>query len=74
MLWERGLVSWKYRHRALLRTVIFPRTERDRLSALAERLHPGASEVAVFRQWLERSPLRPTRFLALLDARLAHPT
>ena len=50
------------------------RTERDRLLALAERLHPGASEVAVFSQWLERSPLRPTRFLALLDARLAHPT
>lgn len=45
--------------------------ERDVLLALAERLHPGASEVAVFSQWLERSPLRPTRFLALLDARLA---
>ena len=48
--------------------------ERDGLLALAERLHPGASEVAVFSQWLERSPLRPTRFLALLDARLARAT
>jgi len=40
--------------------------------ALAERLHPGASEVAVFERWLERSPVRPTRFLSLLDPRLAH--
>jgi hypothetical protein len=46
--------------------------ERDDLLALAERLHPGASEVAVFNRWLERTPLRPTRFLALLDARFAH--
>ena len=44
---------------------------RDELVALAERLHPGASEVTVFSRWLERSPVRPTRFLALLDARLA---
>jgi hypothetical protein len=47
---------------------------RDRrgLLALAERLHPGSSEVAVFNQWLQRSPLRPTRFLSLVDARSAH--
>jgi DNA-binding phage protein len=42
------------------------------LLALAEHLHPGASEVAVFNLWLERSPLRPTRFLSFLDARTAH--
>jgi hypothetical protein len=44
--------------------------DRDRrgLLALAERLHPGASEVAVFNRWLERSSLRPTRFLSLVDA------
>jgi hypothetical protein len=46
--------------------------ERNTLLGLAERLHPGASEVAVFGHWLERSPLRPTRFLALLDVRLAY--
>ena len=46
--------------------------ERNTLLGLAERLHPGATEVAVFGRWLERSPLRPTRFLALLDARLAN--
>jgi hypothetical protein len=47
---------------------------RDRrgLLALAERLHPGASEVSVFNQWLERSSLRPTRFLSFVDARTAH--
>jgi hypothetical protein len=46
--------------------------ERNTLLAVAERLHPGASEVAVFSHWLERSPLRPTRFLALLDVRPAN--
>ena len=48
--------------------------DRDRrgLLALAERLHPGAAEVAVFERWLARSPVRPTRFLSLLDARPAH--
>jgi hypothetical protein len=47
-------------------------SDRRGLLALAERLHPGASEVAVFERWLERSPVRPTRFLSLLDPRLAH--
>lgn len=45
--------------------------DRGALLALAEHLHPGASEVAVFDRWLERSPLRPARFLPLLDARLS---
>jgi hypothetical protein len=47
---------------------------RDRrgLLALAEHLHPGASEVSVFNRWLERSPLRPTRFLSFIDAHTAH--
>jgi hypothetical protein len=48
------------------------RLERHRLLALAERLHPGASEVAVFERWLTHTPVRPERFLPLLDARLAH--
>lgn len=48
--------------------------DRRRLLALAERLHPGASEPAVFNRWLERSALRPTRFLPLLDARVTHAT
>jgi hypothetical protein len=46
--------------------------DRRDLLALAERLHPGASEVAVFNQWLERSSVRPTRFLSLIDARISH--
>lgn len=46
--------------------------DRRNLLALAESLHPGASEVVVFNKWLERSPVRPTRFLPLLDAHLAH--
>ena len=46
--------------------------DRRRLLGLAELLQPGASEPAVFNRWLERSPLRPTRFLSLLDARVAY--
>lgn len=48
---------------------------RDRrgLLELAEKLHPGASEVAVFNRWLLHSPLKPTRFLPLVDvARRSH--
>ena len=43
-------------------------SDRRGLLELAERLHPGASEVDVFSRWLERSPVRPTRFLPLVDA------
>src|SRR5256714_6226833 len=49
-------------------------TERDRLFAPAERLHPWAREVGGFNQWLENSPPRPTPFLALPPARLPPPT
>lgn len=42
--------------------------DRRGLLRLAERLHPGASEPAVFTLWLERSPLRPSRFLPLLES------
>ena len=48
-------------------------SDRRGLLELAERMHPGASDVDVFGRWLERSPLRPTRFLPLVDAaRQAH--
>jgi len=46
--------------------------DRRRLLALAEQLQPGASEPAVFSRWLERSPLRPTRFLSHLDTHVSH--
>lgn len=49
-----------------------PAYDRWALLALADRLHPGATEVVVFSQWLERSPVRPTRFLPLLDRRIVH--
>jgi hypothetical protein len=49
-----------------------PGRDRRSLLALAEQLHPGATEVAVFSRWLERSPVRPSRFVPLLDARIAH--
>jgi hypothetical protein len=47
------------------------RVDRPALLALAEQLHPGATEVAVFSRWLEQSPVRPSRFLPLVEARAA---
>jgi hypothetical protein len=46
--------------------------DRRGLLALAERLHPGASEVPVFARWLKRSPLRPSRFLPMLTMEIRH--
>ncbi|MGH8187436.1 MAG: helix-turn-helix domain-containing protein [Steroidobacteraceae bacterium] len=42
--------------------------DRRGLLDLAEQLHPGATEPEVFARWLEHSPVRPSRFLPLLDA------
>jgi hypothetical protein len=44
--------------------------DRRSLLALAEELHPGASEPPVFARWLKASPLRPSRFLRMLDAQV----
>lgn len=49
-----------------------PNFDRRGLLALAEELHPGASDPAVFSLWLERSPVRPSRFLPLLEHEKAH--
>lgn len=46
--------------------------DRRALLALAEVLHPGATEVPVFARWLKRSPLRPSRFLPLLAVDIKH--
>ena len=43
--------------------------ERTRMLALAERLHPGMSKVAVFNRWLANSPVDPARFLLAVRAR-----
>jgi len=47
-----------------------PGHDRSALLELAERLHPGASEPLVFARWLERSPVRPSRFLPIVKAHL----
>lgn len=39
---------------------------------LAEALHPGATEPRVFAKWLAETPLPPSRFLPMLQARLNH--
>ena len=48
------------------------RFDRPGLLSLAERLHPGASKPDVFQRWLERSPVRPSRFLPMLDMEAKH--
>jgi hypothetical protein len=45
---------------------------RNDLLALAEQLHPGISEPAVFALWLKGSPVRPSRFFPMVDAGARH--
>jgi hypothetical protein len=47
-----------------------PEFDRRSLLDLAESLHAGSSQVGVFALWLERSPVRPSRFLPMLLAGL----
>lgn len=42
---------------------------RERHLRLAEALHPGVSTPEVFGMWLEKSPLRPVRFLPMARKR-----
>ncbi len=44
-----------------------PGENRRKLLKLAEALHPGASTPAAFERWLQSSPLRPSRFLPMLE-------
>ena len=46
--------------------------DRRGLLSLAEHLHPCAGEPEVFARWLQRSPLRPYRFLPMLDRTVKH--
>ena len=39
---------------------------RRRYMELAEALHPGISQPEVFELWLQRSPIRPARFLPMI--------
>ena len=41
--------------------------DRRRYLALAEELHPGVTQPEVFDLWLQKSPLRPARFLPMLE-------
>lgn len=44
--------------------------DRRRLLDLAEQIHPGSSRADVLGQWLERSPVRPSRFAPMVRQRL----
>ena len=43
--------------------------ERERYLRLAEALYPGASTPEVFALWLDKAPVRPSRFLPMLRKR-----
>lgn len=45
--------------------------DRRRYLALAEELHPGVTQPEVFELWLQKSPLRPARFVPMLKRRRA---
>jgi hypothetical protein len=47
-----------------------PEFDRRSLLDLAEALHEGSSQVRAFSLWLERSPVRPSRFLPMLESGL----
>jgi hypothetical protein len=47
-----------------------PEFDRRSLLDLAEALHEGSSQVGAFSLWLEGSPVRPSRFLPMLEAGL----
>lgn len=49
-----------------------PGFDRRGYLALAEALHPGASEPRVFAKWLAETPLRPDRLLPMSQAKLDH--
>lgn len=44
--------------------------DRTKLFALAERLHPGMSSLETYGDWLRTAPVRPDRFLPMLEARV----
>jgi hypothetical protein len=48
--------------------------DRRRYIELAEALHPGISQPEVFELWLQRSPLRPARFVPMLRHWRPHAT
>ncbi len=47
-----------------------PGFDNVRMLALAERLHPGMSRPEVLGKWLAKSPVDPSRFFPMLEARL----
>ena len=44
--------------------------DRQAILAMAETLYPGMSAADTFRVWLKKSPLRPSRFLPMLEQRI----
>ncbi|MBX9965299.1 MAG: hypothetical protein K2Y35_19730 [Burkholderiales bacterium] len=59
-----------------LATMLASAREFDRrgLLELAETLHPGMTNPEVFAAWLDRSPVRPSRFLPMVRAAISKAT
>jgi hypothetical protein len=49
-----------------------PEFDRRAYLNLAELLHAGSTQSGVFAMWLERSPVRPSRFLPMLTMQTRH--
>lgn len=47
-----------------------PGFDNVRMLALAERLHPGMSRPEMLGKWLAKSPVDPSRFFPMLEARM----
>lgn len=48
------------------------KADRRDLLALAEQLSPGVGDPDVFAHWLKHSPVRPSRFLPMLEMHVKH--
>ena len=48
--------------------------DRCGLLILAENISPGASKPDIFERWLKHSPLKPSRFLPMLETTIHHAT
>jgi hypothetical protein len=48
-----------------------PGFDAEGLLLVAEALHPGMTELPEYQGWLDESPLKPSRFLPMLKARIS---
>ena len=64
--WRRYEPAFSMAGLAVVLASVPAKFDRRSLLGVAEALHAGSSQVEVFARWLERSPVRPSRFLPML--------